>query len=179
MNPIEKLQVELNKNKGVRIGQTAVVSRKVHTISPNTPENASIIVNADAGQVFYHRSAQNEIIHMDIFHEITTFNLKQMADFLKKNLIESSLGYLLDNMDIQTGSGGGRLTGNLSYGITETLIKNHLNHVHLAVLLPDEELKNIFLIVDKVEEALREQDVELRKIERIRHEIGNSPMDMS
>ena len=115
---------------------------------------------------------------MDIFHEITTFNLKQMADFLKKTH-ESLLGYLLDNMDIQTGSGGGRLTGNLSYGITETLIKNHLNHVHLAVLLPDEELKNIFLIVDKVEEALREQDVELRKIERIRHEIGNSPMDMS
>ena len=45
MNPIEKLQVELNKNKGVRIGQTAVVSRKVHN-KPHTP--VSIIVNADA-----------------------------------------------------------------------------------------------------------------------------------
>lgn len=179
MNHIEKLRMEFDKSKGVRIGQTAVVSRKVHTINPNTPQNVSIVVNADAGQVFYHRSVQNEIIHMDIFHEITTFNLKQMTDSLKKNLIESSLGYLLDNMDIQTGSGGGRLTGNLSYGITESLKKNHLNHVHLAALITDEELKNIFLIVAKVEEALQKQGVELRKIERLRHEVGNSPMDMS
>ncbi|MGI5859730.1 MAG: vWA domain-containing protein [Tepidanaerobacteraceae bacterium] len=179
MNPIEKLQLELNKSKGVRIGETAVVSRKMHTIKPDTPQNVSITVNADAGQVFYHRSEQNEITHMDIFHEITTVNLKQIASFLKKSLIEGSLGCLLDNMDIQTGSGGGRLTGNLCYGITENLKKNHLNHVHLAALIPDEELKNIFLIVAKVEEALQKQGVELRKIERIKHEIGNSTMDMS
>lgn len=179
MNPTTKLKTELDENRGARIGQTAVVSRKVHTINPNIPQNASIIVNADAGQVFYHRLAQNEIIHVDLFHEIKTFNLKQMADFLKENLKESSLGHLMDNMDIQTGSGGGRLTGNLNYGTTENLKKSHLNHVHIATLIPDEELKNIFLIVAKVEEALQQQGVELRKIEKITHETGNSPMDMS
>jgi magnesium chelatase subunit D len=179
MNHIEKLRIELNNDKGVRIGHTAVVSRKVHTVNPNAPQNVSVIVNADAGQVFYHRSTENEIIHMDIFHQIATFDLKQMANFIKKKLIENSLGHLMDNMDIQTGSGGGRLTGSLRYGMTESLKKNHLNHVHIAAFLPDDELNNIFLILDNVEEALLKQGVELRKVEKIRHEAGNSPMDMT
>ncbi len=179
MSAIEKLQAELNNDKGVRVGQTAVVSRKVHTISYDTPQNVNIIVNADAGQAFYYRFVENEIIHIDLFHEIKIFNLRQMADFLKKSLVENSLDYLIDNIDIQTGSGGGRLTGSLSYGITENLKKNHLNHVHITALMPNEELENIFLIVAKTEEALQEQGVELRKIERIKHETGNSPIDMS
>lgn len=179
MSAIEKLQAELNNGKGVRIGQTAVVSRKVHTINYDTPQNVNIIINADAGQTFYYRFGENEIIHIDLFHEIKTFNLQQMADFLKKSLVENSLDYLMDNIDIQTGSGGGRLTGSLSYGITENLKKNHLNHVHITAFMSDEELENIFLIVAKTEEALQEQGVELRKIERIKHETGNSSIDMS
>jgi len=179
MNPVKKLQQELAKNKGVRIGQTAVVSRKVHTIKPNTPQNISIIVNADAGQVFYNRLSPNEIIHIDLFHEIRTLNLKQLADFVKRALEMNSFSHLADNIDIQTGSGGGRLTGNLCFGTTESLKKSHLNHVHIAALIPNEELESIFLIVAKIEEALLQQGIELRKIEKIMHEIGNSPMDLS
>ena len=107
MNPTNKLLLEIKNNKGVRIGQTAVVSRKIHTISPNTPESVNIIVNADAGQVFYQRAKQNEILHIDLFHEITKFNLRQLADYIKNVFLEKSLDYLFDNMDLQTGSGGG------------------------------------------------------------------------
>ncbi len=179
MNPTNKLLLEIKNNKGVRIGQTAVVSRKIHTISPNTPESVNIIVNADAGQVFYQRAKQNEILHIDLFHEITKFNLRQLADYIKNVFLENSLDYLLDNMDLQTGSGGGRLTGDLCYGTSGTLKKSHLNHVHVAILLPDAKLNNIFFIINVIEKALQEQGVELRKIERIKHEVGNSPMDMS
>jgi magnesium chelatase subunit D len=179
MNPVKKLQHELNKNKGVRIGQTAVVSRKVHTINPITPQKINIVVNSDAGQVFYQRLLPNEIIHIDLFHEIKTFNLKQLANFVKKALEISSFSHLMNNIDIQTGSGGGRLTGDLCYGMTESLKKSHLNHVHIAAFIPEEELESIFLIVDNFEQALLEQGVELRKIEKILHEIRNSPMDLS
>ncbi|NLZ51931.1 MAG: VWA domain-containing protein [Thermoanaerobacteraceae bacterium] len=179
MSPVKKLQQELKNNKGVRIGQTAVVSRKVHTINPVTPQNIRIIVNSDAGQVFYHRFSPNEIIHIDLFHEIKTFNLKQLADFVKSALEKSSFGHLADNIDIQTGSGGGRLTGNLCYGKSASLRKTHLNHVHIAAYIPDEELESIFMIVAKIEQALLKQGVELRKIEKIIHEIGKSPMDLS
>ncbi len=179
MNPVTKLQQELRENKGVRIGQTAVVSRKVHTINPIYPQNIKIIVNADAGQVFYNRLLPNEIIHIDLFHEIKTFNLKRLADFLKDALEISSFRHLMDYIDIQTGSGGGRLTGDLCYGMTEHLRKTHLNHVHIAAHIPDDELESIFLIVSKIEQALIEQGVELRKIEKILHEIGNTPMDLS
>jgi len=179
MNPVIKLQHELKKNWGVRIGHTAVVSRKVHTVNPDTPQNINIIVNSDAGQVFYHRSLPNEIIHMDLFHEVKAFNLKQLANSLLKALEKSPFSHLMDHIDIQTGSGGGRLTGDLCYGRTETLKKNHLNHVHIAALIPDEELQSIFFLVNVIEQALLEQGVELRKVERISHEIGNAPMDIS
>ena len=57
--------------------------------------------------------------------------------------------------------------------------KSHLNHVHLAALIPDCKLETVFLLVAKVEEALQAQNVELRKVENINHEIGNKPTDMS
>lgn len=179
MNNVEKLRKEFNKNKGVRIGETAVVSRKVHTIHPDCPGKVNIVVNSDAGQVFYHRLAQNEITHIDLFHEVITFDMVQMAEYLRQTLTENALDHLMDYIDIQTGSGGGKLTGDLKYGMTESLKKNHLNHVHLAALIPCEELDSLFFLVSAVEKALKKQKVELRKIEIIKHEIGNSQMDMS
>ena len=155
MIPVKKLQIELANNRGVRVGQTAVVSRKVHTTSSDYPGKVNIVVNADAGKVFYHRLAENEIIHIDLFHEITTFDLIQMTNFLKKSLIENSMGDLLDYIDIQTGSGGGKLTGSLNYGLTETLKKIHLNHVHLAALIPDYKKYTVILLVAKERKPFR------------------------
>ena len=179
MSFVDKIKNEFKKNKGVRIGHTAVVSRKVHTINPDCPEKVSIMMNSDAGEVFYNRLTRNEIIHIDLFHEIKTFDLKHMADYVKESLINNSLGHLIDFIDIQTGSGGGKLTGNLSYGKTESLINNHLNHVHLAALISDDELSSLLILISSIEEALNNQNVELRKVEYIKHEIGNKNIDMS
>ncbi|WP_422444030.1 vWA domain-containing protein [Thermoanaerobacterium sp. DL9XJH110] len=179
MIPVEKLQMELLRQRGVRVGQTAVVSRKVHSIYPNCPEVVHVVVNSDAGRVFYNRFQENEIVHIDLFHQIAVCDVKKLALFLKKHIELSPLSYLVDYIDIQTGGGGGRLSGSLDYGLSESLKKDHLNHVHLAILLPDDELAFIFFLIDNVEKALREQKIELRKIEKIVHEFGNTPMDMS
>lgn len=176
---IDKLYTEMSKNRGVRVGETAVVSKKVHSVDPNKPEEVHIITNSDAGQVFYNRYNKNEIVHIDIFHEVSTFDHIKLADYLKKSMMESKWQNLMDYMDIQTGSGGGRLTGNLNYGMSESLRKDHLNHIHMAALVADDQLDVVFFLVDKIEEALQHLNVELRKVEKIINEVGNSPMDMS
>ncbi|HHW03459.1 MAG TPA: VWA domain-containing protein [Thermoanaerobacterales bacterium] len=176
---VEILRSELAKHKGVRIGETAVVSRKVHTIDPNKPEEVHIIMNSDAGRIFYKRFNENEIMHIDLFHELAVFDVKKAADYLKKSMIEKNLNDFIDYIDIQTGSGGGRLSGSLNYGMSESLKKDHLNHVHLAGLIPDEKLDMVFFLVDKMEEALQQQNIELRKVEKIFNEMGNCPVDMS
>ncbi|MCF6096641.1 VWA domain-containing protein [Thermovorax subterraneus] len=176
---LEKIKNEFAKGKGVRIGEAAVVSRKIHVISPERPHLVRIITNSDAGKVFYNRFNEGEIVHVDLFHEVKKVDVKKVAENLLKALAEVSKESLGDFIDIQTGSGGGRLTGTLNYGKTESLLKNHLNHVHLAVLLDNDNLDFLLFLIIKLEEALLEQGVEIRKVEKIRNEIGNTPYDLS
>lgn len=176
---IEKLRLALENEKGVRIGQTSVVSKKVHTLESKRPEIINIISNSDAGKVFYNRANKDEIIHIDLFHEVAVCDVKKLAKKLIDELVISPAKDLLDFIDIQTADGGGKLTGKLSYGKTEMLKKSHLNHVHITCLLSDNMLDCIFLLVDKIEEGLLEQNIELRKVKRILHKEGKTPMDLS
>lgn len=179
ISPLEKIKREFARGRGVRVGEAAVVSRKVHVISPERPQLVRIITNSDAGKVFYNRFNEGEIVHVDLFHEIKKVDVKMVANHLLKALFEVSKEDMADFIDIQTGSGGGRLTGTLNYGKTESLLKDHLNHVHLAVLLDDNNLDLLLFLIDRLEEALIEQDVEIRKVEKIQNEIGNTPYDLS
>lgn len=175
---VEKLRSEILKQRGVRIGETAVVSRKVHVVTCR-PEEIHIIMNLDAGKVFYNRVNENEIIHIDLFHEIAVIDVKNIAEYLKKAILGSKWMEFIDYIDIQTGSGGGRISGGLNYGTSESIKKSHMNHVHLAVLIQDQELEMVFFLVETVEELLQQNGIELRKVERIFNEIGNTPLDMS
>ncbi|MFO7152767.1 MAG: VWA domain-containing protein [Bacillota bacterium] len=177
--PLEKIKSEFLKGRGVRIGEAAVVSRKVHLSSPERPQLVRIITNSDAGKVFYNRFNEGEIVHVDLFHEVKKVDVERIAKSLLKALSESSRESMGDYIDIQTGSGGGRLTGSLDYGKTENLMKSHLNHVHLAVLLDDDNLDFLLFLVDKLEEALMEQGVEIRKVEKIKNEVGMVPFNLS
>ncbi|MDP3487133.1 MAG: VWA domain-containing protein, partial [Bacillota bacterium] len=82
--------------------------------------------------------------------------------------------YALANyIDVQTGSGGGRITGKLSYGLKESLRKSHENHVHLSLMLPSKDLALIFFLVEQVERAIKSCGFELRKIEQVVHETAD------
>jgi len=179
MSPLEKLKKELNNNRGARVGQTAVVSRKVHTIDVYCPQIVNVITNSDAGKSFYNRFNPNEVIHIDLFHEVVACDVNRLASFLKVSLYQSRYSELIDYIDIQTGSGGGRLSGSLDYGTTESLKKDHMNHVHLTSLVSDSLLEVVFFLVDKLEQGLKDQNIEIRRIEKITHITGNAPMDMS
>jgi len=179
MSPLEKLRKELSNNRGVRVGQTAVVSRKVHIMDTRFPQIVNILINSDAGKAFYNRINKDEVIHIDLFHEIAACDVKRLGNFLKESLYQSRYSNLIDYIDIQTGTGGGRLSGSLDYGKTESLRRNHMNHVHLAVLVDDSLLEVIFFLVDKLEQGLKDQNIEIRRIEKIANQIGNTHMDLS
>lgn len=177
--PLKKLKLALENKKGVRIGETAVVSRKVHMINQRSPQIVNIISNSDAGVVFYNRSIKNEIIHMDLFHEVAVCDANRLAKKLINDLASSPAKEIIDYIDIQTADGGGRLSGSLNYGKTEVIKNSHLNHVHITGLIPDNFLKYIFVIVESIEEGLLQQNIELRKIDKIIHKVGNTPIDLS
>lgn len=174
---VSTLAAMLADGTGVRIGESAVVSCRVHQYSPDEPEIMHILRNSDAGQVFYHRGDTNKVLHIDIFHQCGLVSPGLVAQAIKEAVEEYHLqlglekpytaGINCDYIDIQTEGGGGRITGSLNYGQRESLRHTHANHVHLAILLAGEQLASVFYIIQAVEYAIIDSGLELRRNERI------------
>lgn len=171
----EAARKALGAGPAVRIGETTVLSRQVHLQRPDAPGEVQIAAS-DAGRTFYHRARAGEILHADIFHAIAVIDQHQMARaitaaielWFETGISEwRSAGRPTDYIDIQTGAGGGRVSGALIYGRKQGLRQSHLNHVHLACGLPDEYLPLVLWVIAAVEGAIVRQGVELRRIERV------------
>ncbi|HHY38250.1 MAG TPA: VWA domain-containing protein [Clostridia bacterium] len=73
----------------------------------------------------------------------------------------------LDYVDIQTGTGGGRVTGRLTFGKGSDVRRAHMNHVHLALAWrPHGPLLTLCAVWFLEQEILR-QGLNLRRIESI------------
>lgn len=168
----EKLQRLFARNRGARLGEATVVSRLVHARDQNRPHGLMILMGADAGQTFYGRQRLGEVVHLDVFHAAGPVDHRQVAGALLAILGDEAGPdglKLLDHFDLQTGTGGGRVTGDLTGGQKESLRRNHLNHVHLAGRLTDDRLHLLGPLVRAVEEVILGAGLELRQIERIAH----------
>jgi magnesium chelatase subunit D len=187
--PVALLQAMIRENRGARIGQSTVVSRKMHTVEAARPETVTVLTNVDAGRVFYNRQNGDEVFHLDIFHQCGRVDHRQVAARLRKaveiygfhyNIYAShhfgfrSVGEAVsaDFVDVQTGTGGGRITGSLNYGQKLSLRRAHENHVHVTAMLPGEHIAGLFYLVMAAEEAIRTAGLELRRNERIIHGRG-------
>lgn len=191
---VRQMQSEFRMGKGIRIGETTVVSKKVHVIHPANPGEVKIVINQDAGATFYSRRKRDEILHIDIFHELAEVDHRRIADSVRRSvhgyfqdrlfdqargLFFPSPGELLNFIDIQTGTGGGRAGGSLNYGRKLSLRKAHYNHVHLAAMLPDNCLAMLFYLVCAIEKEITAQGVEIRKVERLAHHEATGKGDLS
>lgn len=196
MNPDElaafaaEVNDRLDRGLGVRVGETALVSRRVHVIDPTRPDEAQVKCAADAGQVFYHRSLANEVVHIDIFHSladvdhyaIATASRRAASEFSQEACAGSWPSMALaDFIDVQTATGGGRITGSLKYGRKPSLQTAHRGHVHLAVLMPCEASGLLYYLVRNAEQVILRQGVELRRLDRIANDMnpGGTPVDLS
>lgn len=195
-HPAKILEDLMAKDKGARIGESTVVSRKVHTYDPARPEEIRVLQNTDAGQIFYQRQTTNEVFHLDIFHQQGMVDHRQAAKAIKDAVADYNAAYAIDNclflnrsvdevrpdlIDVQTGTGGGRVTGGLNYGKKMSLRRAHENHVHVAAIIPPSHIACLFLIVMAIEGVIQSCGLEIRKNERIVNEkSGNQgPGDMS
>ena len=186
----------LKQNTGARIGQSTVVSQKIHTYDPSRPEEVQIIQNSDAGQAFYHRKDAGKVCHLDVFHQCGQLDHHVVAAAIKNavntynfncNLQNFTLTYnklspvKADWIDIQTGTGGGRITGSLKFGTKLSLRRAHENHVHIAAMLPLEDIGCLLYIVCAVESVIMETHLEIRRNDKIFHVTGddNSKVDLS
>lgn len=175
---------ELCRGRGIRLGQTTVVSNNVHAFDAHKPEHVQILANADAGQVFYYRQDSGRIGHLDIFHECGSVDHQLVARYICAALEfyqslaggQSSLTgnwqVNPDYVDIQTATGGGRVTGRLQNGQKPSVQRVHENHVHVALLLPQDNLVCLFYIVAAVETAIMDLGLELRCNEGISYVKG-------
>ena len=182
--PSSQLAVCIHRNLGVRIGQSTVLSQKVHTVDPRQPEHVTILQHADAGRTFYRRLHAGQIYHFDIFHQCGLVEHRQVAKAVSQAIDRFNLHQSMRNgvffqnkngivnpdcFDVQTATGGGRITGSLEYGKKLSLRKAHENHVHLAGMIPEESLACTFYIVHAVESVVLASGFELRANESLQH----------
>ena len=171
---LEKIQAQLKKNTGIGIGQSSVLSKKIHLYQSTSPEHIQIISNADAGKFFYGQIIENRVFHLDVFHQcgkvnhhkaalkvIEAINQYSHSTSLKRNLPNPDL------FDIQTATGGGRITGTLEYGTKATLCRTHQNHLHLAFSLSLDHLACLFFLVHALEQVILDHQLGLRRLEKI------------
>ncbi len=182
-----QLPALLQRGQGVCLGQTTVVSRQVHAISPAQPGEVQVLAGGDAGRIFYRRQRAGEVIHVDVFHQVAQVDHRRVARALLKAIerywrdfawmegvtLPPTPGRLADYIDLQTGTGGGRLSGTLAYGRKESLRRAHLNHVHLALKIDDSHLGLLFYLTAAVEREVAVQGYEIRRVERLRVVEGN------
>ena len=194
--PASLLLTYIRRNLGVRIGQSTVLSQKVHTVDPRQPEIVTILQNADAGKVFYRRVKSGQIFHFDVFHECGSADHRKVAKAIAKsietyNFHQSMVNGVFfqnqstvvrpDCFDVQTSTGGGRVTGSLEYGKKLSLRKAHENHVHVAGMLVPEHLACAFYVVRAIESVIMDSGLELRANEGLTHveTQGGSGADLS
>lgn len=190
--PAAVLAQETARHRGVRVGESTVVSRKLHTINPLAPQEVQILQHADAGQFFYGRARPDEIYHLDIFHAPGMVEHTRVAGAIKKAVHMYNTHMAMcqalhaqrrepvvcaDYIDIQTGTGGGRVTGTLRYGRKASLRQAHMNHVHIAALLSPSHTVCLFYLVWAVEREVIAAGYTLRRNERLVYIDGDGGRD--
>lgn len=166
------LIVTISGGGAVRIGDTGVASRWVHTIDPQRPQEVVAVGGADAGRVFYGRQCPGQVVHLDVFHSVGELDHRVAAGCVREAVALRAYptgdgGLSPDYFDVQTATGGGRVTGALTFGQRPQLRRAHLNHVHVTGLVDDERLGVLLDVVAGLESEIVRQGLELRKVERV------------
>lgn len=157
---------------GIRIGEASVASRSVHLLEPADPDGVMVVTDRDAGQVFYHRRWPGQVLHLDVFHAPGPVPPRSIAAAFDRSLRfyrqdRPATADVLrgDYFDVQTGVGGGRISGALTGGQRPSVLAAHRAHVHLAGLVPPGEVIFVFYLVAAVEQVLVDAGLPLRKVQ--------------
>lgn len=186
----EYLTTYFSKNQGIRLGETTVVSRKVHGNDSRSPGVIRIYIDTDAGQHYLNAPEDNMVIHMDVFHEPANLdpvfvarNINQGIEYYFLRLHEENrteypkpkvaelTKLLSENIFIKTSEGQGSVFDLASKRVlTGTDRSKHsLTHVHLLFSIEPKFYDSIVFIADNVEQAIINQGFEIRRVENLIH----------
>lgn len=182
----------LAAGQAARLGQSAVLSTKVHAFDSHKPEHVQILINTDAGQVFYHRQDCGAVCHLDVFHEcgevdhrVAAGCICQAVTFYNTYASRQKGGPYpglvnLALIDLQTATGGGRITGSLLGGQKVSVRRVHENHVHVTLRTPANDFACLLYIAAAVETAVQAMNLELRCNESISYAAAaDGQLDLS
>lgn len=174
----------LSEGQALRIGESSLCSMRIHTLDGRSPDTATVLYKEDAGRVLYNRKEENRILHLDVFHKTGRISPaavragiirgihKYMGFLSSEKNKEFEQFSLYDYIDIQTGLGGGRLSGSLTGGREKSIRKVHQSHVHLAMIYLPDHLTLLYYLVDGIEEALQDRGLEIRRLKGINYEAS-------
>jgi magnesium chelatase subunit D len=166
---------------GARVGETSVASLRVHTLDPVRPGLVTVLADRDAGRTFYGRRLPDEVLHIDVFHAVGEVDCRLAASAVRAALAAFRADFGprpgvadADLYDVQTGAGGGRVSGSLAWGRRPSLLRAHKNHVHVAGRRFPGDAGVVFYIVHALEQAIVSCGLELRRLEGLRAELAGS-----
>ncbi|MGE5404696.1 MAG: vWA domain-containing protein, partial [Candidatus Saccharibacteria bacterium] len=185
------LTMYFNQDQGVRLGDSAVVSQKLHGLYSKRRGWVKIYSNQDAGKNYLKFVDEKQVIHIDVYHELGEIDPRLVArrifravqDFLLEE--EPSLKYVEDMMFRQAIDFCHKLmiSTRIGSGSAYDLLQGHmdvpedkkLEHVHILAKLKSEEYYWVLIIAEAAEEAILESGLKLSRVRGINHGFQKQP----
>lgn len=187
------LRAYFNQNQGVRLGETAVVSRKVHEKKSRRSREIKIVIDRDAGQTYWQYFEPNQVVHIDVYHQPGQVDPRRAAsvvleavhhyfqdrDALLPGQMEPAreVNLLLEKITLGTTLGEGSIARLVKYREIKEGNPSRSDHVHILAELREEDYGLIYYLVEAVEEAIQAQGLEIRKILGVTHGFGQGPRE--
>lgn len=181
------LNIYFGQEQGVRIGESGVVSLKVHQIVTGRKGQVKILTNRDAGQCFLEFIDPGQVVHLSVFHQRGIIYPREVAkrifwaieeylqqeysqmSFMANDRQKDAVAYAL-KIQVVTCEGKG-LVYDLFQGQVEPLDPGDsvLNHVRVLIKVGSDRYGIILPIAAAVEEAIIAAGLELGKVRKIIH----------
>lgn len=188
------LKLFFGRNQGIRIGESAVASLRLHQPHPCRPGHLQVLIDRDAGQSLLRLSNPNQVVHVDVYHDPALLAALPLArkiysaisSYMEEQRHEPFVGKEADRFTqpeeiarrifLATAEKAGNLVAILrgSYETNSLLEEELENHVHLLVEIPEDYYGLIYLLIDAIEQGIIEQGKNLRKIAGFSNEYSRA-----
>lgn len=183
------LSLYIGQDQGVRLGESVVVSTKVHAHMPEKKIKGQIeiLINCDAGKTYLNCIDMDQIVHIDVYHMPGEIDPRELARAIYMAMEEyfvsedprlqyaddvrfNFLSTFAEKIQITTNQGKG-----LIYDLIQDEVKPFTegeegqDHVHILARLSRDEYFLIYIIATTVEEVILQSGVKLAQVRNISH----------
>ena len=183
------LNLYFGQNQGVRLGESTVVSLRGHARMPEkrVKGQVKILLNRDAGKMYLDFVEANQVVHIDVFHQLGEIDPRDVAraifwaldeHFLEK---DPQLQFAEDERLKMVTEYAKKIfiTTSLGKGVIYELYQDQVkpfiegeegfDHVHVLARLDREEYYLVYVIAEAVEEVIISSAIKPVKVRNIIH----------